>query len=430
MDRVLFIPSDHGGGMGHVSRCRYFAQRLHARGVPTAIVLERHHYHKWKDTDIQPYLLNTRGEKWLTYHLTPPFRDSLRLDRFITRRPVFVEFSGLAFQVPRDGYWNSTIVRRRLQQLITIVQQFKPTVLVGDAHFLTRILGAMLSLPVVQITRLAGFPPQPDFVWWRSVPREVIAPNAVQPFLPVLEKLGITVQRAEDLLRGDRYIVPAIPEIEPIPPRSDVVFVGSLSHSVPPSETTEKFPIVYVTIGGGAARGQEKQFFIALMKHLANQPYHVIISTAGRVAAKSLKPTPENVQIFDWVDGPRQIARSQLVIFHGGYGTLMETLLQGKPALVMPAHTEQEGNGARLQQLGIGSVALLHRPEALEPLPFRWRYGRYQMLGAFRLQVEWEWVKNQIKRLLSNPPSAKLQQIQQKLTRTADQTDFKKLIQF
>ncbi len=431
MDRVLFIPSDHGGGMGHVSRCLYFARRLNARGVPVAIVLEPRHYHKLRDLSFPRYLLDTRGERWLTYHLFPPSRDSLRLARFITRRPVFVEFSGLAFQVPRDGYWNAAIVDRRLQQLLAIVRQFKPTVLVGDAHFLTRLLGKATSLPVVQITRLAGFPPQPQFVWWRPVPEGVVPPAALKPFEPLLEQWGIPADRAEDLLRGDRYVVPAIPEIEPIPTQEQTVFVGSLAEPhVPSEERSSDRPLVYVTIGGGAARGQEKRFFVELLQQLADQPFRVVVSTAGRVPARDLTPTPENIEVHDWVDGPQFIAQSQLVIFHGGYGTLMETLMLGKQAIVLPSHTEQEGNGARLQQLGVGALALLHQPEELEPLPFRWRYGRYQMLAAFRLQVNWPQVREQIQRFLEQPPGDKLREIQQKLIQTAEQTDFKQLIQF
>ncbi len=41
MKRILFIPSDHGGGKGHASRALYLAKTAQAQGYETGIVLER-----------------------------------------------------------------------------------------------------------------------------------------------------------------------------------------------------------------------------------------------------------------------------------------------------------------------------------------------------------------------------------------------------
>ena len=433
MDRVLFIPSDHGGGMGHVSRCLFFARRLSEQQVPTAIVLEQQHYQQLQTEPIQKFLLNTRGERWLTYHIIPPFRDGLRLARVIFRRPVFVEFSGLAFQVPRDGYLNTAITERRFRQLVAIAESFKPTVLVGDAHFLTRLLGKYLDVPVVQITRQAGFPPRPQFVWWKDVPSGIQPPDALAPFQSLLDRVGLgNVQRAEDLLRGDRYIIPAIPEIEPVPAEESVVYAGPFTE-IPSGENiaAEKtLPLVYVTIGGGAGRGVVKPFFEKIIRLFHQHPVRVLISTAGKVSADSLRTPSPNIEIRDWVDGRKAIAESNVVIFHGGYGTFMEVLSMGKAAIVIPSHTEQEGNGRRLEALQVGQVSLLHNPEELEPLPFRWRYGPFQMLAAFSLRLHEEEILHHTISLLENPPMDRLQRIQKALLEAQHQTDFRKLVMF
>jgi UDP:flavonoid glycosyltransferase YjiC (YdhE family) len=50
------------------------------------------------------------------------------------------------------------------------------------------------------------------------------------------------------------------------------------------------------------------------------------------------------------------IARADVVLFHGGYGTMMETVQKGVPSIVLPFHTEQECNGRRLEQNGSARV--------------------------------------------------------------------------
>ncbi len=432
MDRVLFIPSDHGGGMGHVARCLFFARRLSEHQIPTAIVLEQH-YQQLQTGPIQKFFLNTQRERWLTYHITPPFRDGLRLARLMTRRPVFVEFSSLAFQVPRDGYLNTTITEHRFWQLVAIAESFKPTVLVGDTHFLTRLLGKHLDIPVIQITRQAGFPPRPQFVWWKDVPSGIQPPDALAPFQSLLERVGLdNVQRAEDLLRGDRYIVPAIPEIEPVPAEENVVYAGPFTEIFSGVNITSKktLPLVYVTIGKGAGREVLKPFFKKIIRLFEQKPIRVLISTGGKVSANSLRKSSPNIEIRDWVNGRKAIAESAVVIFHGGYGTLMEVLSMGKASLVIPTHTEQEGNGRRLETLQVGQVSLLHNPEELEPLPFRWRYGPFQMLAAFSLRLHEEEILHHTISLLENPPMDRLQRIQKTLLESQHQMDFRKLVMF
>ncbi|NOX36433.1 MAG: hypothetical protein GXO78_02770 [Calditrichaeota bacterium] len=436
MPDVLLIPSDHGGGMGHVSRCIYLGRRLAEQGHRVGIVLEPKHYAAGIEAGLTTFLLDTRRERWRKYQLKRPFRPTLKLKTRIWKAPIFVEFSSLAYQVPRDGYLSEKIVRHRWEILSGIVESFRPQVLVGDTHFLTRLLGARYQLPVVQITRFAGYPPDPRLIWWKAVPRDLIEPDALAPFRELLQQVGLTdVQRAEDLLRGDRYLIPSIPEIEPIAsPDASTLFCGPFARDVEaPTAADVPFPSdgprVYVSIGGGAGRSGEKRFFQVVQEAFAGTPFRVLVSTGKRIAARKFQGAVHNILFRDWVNGPAAIRWSDLVIFHGGYATMMETLLAARPALVIPSHTEQEGNGRRLEALTVGQVVCLHR-NRFQPLVFQWPYGQYQMLASFDFALTPDDLRQACEQMIQSAPSETLQLFQQKLKKYQQAFDIEKALSF
>lgn len=436
MLEVLLIPSDHGGGMGHVARCLYLGRRLVERGHRVGIVLEPKHYAIGIREGLTTFLLDTRRERWLKYQWKRPFRPRLKLKTRVWEAPIFVEFSSLAYQVPRDGYLSEKIVRYRWRILCEIVETFRPQVLIGDTHFLTRLLGARYRLPVVQITRFAGYPPDPRLIWWKTVPPDLVEPAALAPFQQLVQQVGLTdVRRAEDLLRGDRYLIPSIPEIEPIvSPDASTLFCGPFAEDGKVS-SREVFPFpdpgprIYVSIGGGAGRSGEKRFFRVVQEAFADTPFQVLVSTGKRIAARKFQGSAHNMIFRDWVNGPAAISWCDLVIFHGGYATMMETLLAARPALVVPSHTEQEGNGRRLQTLNVGRVLCLHH-ERFKPLVFQWPYGLYQMRAAFDFALTPDVLRQTCEQMIQTLPRETLQLIQQKLKKYQQTFDIENALAF
>ncbi len=435
MKRILFIPSDHGGGRGHVSRALYLAQQAHTQGYQTGVVLERKHFKSANSPGIQRFLMDTRLERVQKYQFKKPFKPGVRLKTKVFTRPVFVEFGGLAWQVPRDGLWTEKLVRLRLKQLSRIVESFKPDILVGDTHFHTRLLGGKYQIPVIQITRYQGWPPQPDFLWWQTQCSFLRAPDALEPFKPMLNEQGLqTVPRIEDLLAGERYLIPSIPEMEPVDKKqADLVYCGVLSDIKSVQKQTifngpeSNIPKIYITIGGGAERGQLNTFFKKIVSVFNQTDYRVLISTGRRVQAKQFNNCSANVKVVDWVDGVTAIQQADLVIHHGGYATTMETLLAKKPALVIPSHSEQEGNGRRLETLGLGKVILPFK-EKLQPLEFEWPYGLYSMGAAFQMELNADEIHEAINRLLYGETYQKLEKISASLQHLRTRFNLEKIL--
>ncbi len=396
MDRVLLIPSDHGGGRGHVARCIYLAKRLMASGKQAALVLEPKHYQTGIDAGVPTYLLNTGRERFFRFQFKKPHIPRVELVNPPEQPPVFMAFHGLAYQVPRDEYLSFRIVKSRFKKLEKIAQKFKPDVLIGDTHFLTYLLGKKLQVPVVQITRLAGFPPQPQFFWWLDQPPEMTPPDALAPFTPLLDELQEdNVKSAEDLLSGDLYLIPSSKAVEPVKKSRNVkvVFSGPLleisevNQKIPFFEDQDAIPKIYVTIGGGANRLGLQRLFEAFLQLFDRKDFKVLISTAGLLPAKNFNGRSTNVLFSDWVPGLSAIRKSDLVVHHGGYGSTMEVLMLAKPSIVVPFHSEQEGNGRRLEELQTGALYLPF-DGPLQELTFNWPFGQYTMLGGNQLHLE------------------------------------------
>lgn len=382
--RILFFPSDRGGGFGHISRCLALAHEATSLGHTCGFVLSDAKYERKVGSGFS--VIVTRGRI--------PFLSRLlgsvgRLRRQTTEpRPLYLMISGLDYQVVRDNLFTAQDVELTLEEYKKAVGNLKPDVLVGDTNLLVWMLGQKVHLPVVQIVRYASHPKTAKLVWWDEPPSNVVPPDSSALFNPILERAGLEcITRAEDLLRGDLYIVPSVPEMEPMPQDEKTEYVGALltaAGSQPEKPWTDGWlvdgiPLVYVTIGGGAGPVGSRLFFSTLVEAFADASARVIVSTAGKFPSSSFSQLPANIRFFDWVPGRMLISMADLVLFHGGYATMMETASEGKPTVVVPFHSEQESNGRRLEQLGAGRVLKLSK-EAFKEVKASWPHGTYSYL--------------------------------------------------
>lgn len=376
MPRALFFPSYRGGGFGHVSRCLALADELERRGWDVAFLLGGPHVDrvsaKWPVFRPPSPPVRARLRRWLGATLMPA-----------RPQPAYLFFSDLNFQAVRDGFNTPQTVQQEVGWQLDIVDRLRPDVLIGDAWLLTSIVGRLAGLPVVQIIRSAAHPARPQLIWWRDPPPQIRSPDITSVFNPALEEWGLdSIQRAEDLLDGDLLLIPSIPELDPLPPdaqRSHYVgpltLPGQSDAPVPDwmAALPGDRPIVYVTVGGGsnAVRGLDLlSFWEATFGETA---WTVVVSTGGRPVPRRWR-RKENPRFFSWVPGTAMVGRADVVVFHGGYGTMMETVRFGVPSVVVPFHTEQESNGRRLEREGVARV-LAPADEDLTPVETRWEQG-------------------------------------------------------
>jgi len=67
-----------------------------------------------------------------------------------------------------------------------------------------------------------------------------------------------------------------------------------------------------------------------------------------------IKDAPRNFFITDYAPGSKIMQKSDVVICHGGNGTIYQAMSQGVPIIGIPTHFEQEFNMQRVEDLEIG----------------------------------------------------------------------------
>ena len=104
------------------------------------------------------------------------------------------------------------------------------------------------------------------------------------------------------------------------------------------------------------------------LEGLADEPVRVVATTNGHVPDAPIE-VPGNARLYGWVRYSQVMAAADLVVCHGGHGTVARALGVGTPVLVCPAVGDMLENGARVGWAGVG-------------LALPWR-----LLGAATLRV-------------------------------------------
>ncbi|MGY6650659.1 glycosyltransferase [Amycolatopsis sp. TRM77291] len=100
-----------------------------------------------------------------------------------------------------------------------------------------------------------------------------------------------------------------------------------------------------------------------LVTALSTLPCFAVVSTGG-LTVEDL-PEADDVLVSSWVDQPLLLRHADLFVTHGGYNGIREAMAAGTPMVVVPQDGENEHNGRRLHEFGIGELAAADSPEAV-----------------------------------------------------------------
>ncbi len=105
---------------------------------------------------------------------------------------------------------------------------------------------------------------------------------------------------------------------------------------------------IYITMG---TTGEDNLF--SKIYNVFKQSDFISIVTTGS-QTNGLKTIPGRIYVENYLDGEEVIETSDLVICHGGNGTIYQALALGKPILGIPTIPDQEYNMRRVEALGVG----------------------------------------------------------------------------
>jgi zeaxanthin glucosyltransferase len=113
-------------------------------------------------------------------------------------------------------------------------------------------------------------------------------------------------------------------------------------------------PVVYASLG--TARNSEPAIFRLISEACGGLNVQLVISLGGRRDPKMFDGLPGEPLIVRDAPQLELLKKAEIVITHGGLNTALETLMEGKPMVVIPKAFDQHAVGARLAWLRVAEV--------------------------------------------------------------------------
>ncbi len=108
-----------------------------------------------------------------------------------------------------------------------------------------------------------------------------------------------------------------------------------------------------VLVAPSTAQDPKHRLLGAALRGLADAPVRVLATWNRRLPPRGL-PVPDNARVVDWVSYSRTMPLCELVICHGGHGTLVRALSSGCAVVAAPAAGDMNENAARVAWAGAG----------------------------------------------------------------------------
>lgn len=252
--------------------------------------------------------------------------------------------------------YGAVIATRMLAPLQAALQAFKPDLVIGENAALAVPLAAQVAgvphvtqgfgmpLPAHRVEeavshlashwrRLTGEPPPPDAGLYRHLYLD-ICPPSLQP-----EPLPASLP-AHALQPGDAATTPPVALSQLLP--------GALA-------SHDDLPLVYLSLGTMLNRPELLRTVLAALSGL---PLRVVVATGPDVEPEQLAPLPPLMHAQRYVSQAELLPHCQLVISHGGAGTVYAAAAHGLPQLALPQMADQFVNTAALEHSSAGMVLL------------------------------------------------------------------------
>ncbi len=231
------------------------------------------------------------------------------------------------------------------EELVGVVDTFQPELIVHE----------VAELAAAPIAKARGIPHVA--VGFSGALPDAAQAAAEQSVAVVWESEGLQVTTAD--FHGDVLLHPFPTELDtprsdgPAAPMRPLAFDGAMS-TTPPDWTASfgaERPGVYVTFGTEFAHLAP---WPAIFDALADVDVDVIATVGGRIDPATFAPTAANIRIEQYVPQGFLLDRAQVVVSHGGAGTLIGAASAGKVQLCLPVGADQWENADSLSAARAG----------------------------------------------------------------------------
>lgn len=151
---------------------------------------------------------------------------------------------------------------------------------------------------------------------------------------------------------------------------------------------------VYLTFGGTGFDGEK---LISLSNAIVKKGYRVLVSSSIIAEIENF-PKHDKLLPFKFVDGKKASEIADLIVCHGGYGTMMQAMLAGKPVVAIPYNFSQLIHSLRFQELGLGKCVSKKSLWSIIYLIFN-RWERFEKSAK---KVQTQAILNNIEEVMQN----------------------------
>ena len=347
--RVYVAPC--GIGLGHITRCEPIADALVSQGAEVV-------YSTYSDG------LDYARRRGL------PTLPTVSIG-FKVKEDGTVDFKMTA---TTSGF--SLGVKRFLEQLtaeIRNIKRFEPDVVLSDSRVSSLIAGKLMGVPVALILnqfrveivkrpsakkitpveRLFFLIANIFWLFFRTLlggiwagSNVILIPDFPAPYTISASNLAIPKRYKKKV----KLIGPIVSD-EPKRRSSRGALNGSLFFA-------SRKPLIYAAVSG--PKTERTVLAGLLLESLAGFPneYEVVISR-GEPNGSSAPVRDRNLTVYGWIEDQYEVLEaSSVVVSRAGHGTIMKSIMLGKPMILIPIpdHTEQYGNAKRASKLGLAEI--------------------------------------------------------------------------
>lgn len=264
---------------------------------------------------------------------------------------------------------NPSYIHPFILEEIEILKKYKPDIAVVDFRLSAIVSCKIVGIPVVFITNSDGLP-------FQTYLPNLGLPKILQVLLTPLFHLTISNFKSQYLksltqaarLVGKKfqmrdlfnltYIIPEPKDYLPVRnSQFDIHYVGSIwwegFNNFRPSWLKDIKPdgrTIYLTFGG---TGYDPQKLLILSELLVKKGYRVIVSSSNIANPQQFQKL-KNLYVERFLPGFEVCQRVDLVVCHGGIGTMTQALLSKKPVVAVPFNPDQYLHAFRFEELGLG----------------------------------------------------------------------------
>jgi UDP:flavonoid glycosyltransferase YjiC (YdhE family) len=255
--------------------------------------------------------------------------------------------------VTERGVYGTWVTRAKMEDILVLCSRWRPAVLVRDPTDFAGLLAAEAQgLPQTTLGFSQFYPRRT----WQQEVGSTLAQLRREFDLPPDPGLGrlhphLYLDTVPPLFQPPHLDLPAaLVSIRPLPPfPADPSPLWSLYGGPPPR------PLVYATLG--TFFNKNPRLFNVIAQAVASLPVSLLCTVGPDQAPEAiLRDPPPNVCAVSYLSQVALHAHCDVVVSHGGFGTVLGALCAGVPVITVPQGSDHPGNARRAQQLGAGLI--------------------------------------------------------------------------